>query len=394
MLNLLRKSLQMELHIFKNILEKLHKGQVVINELTKSAFVQNRKKIAPELFIHLFHSLNQEFYTDNEARVKTWKGFRLLATDGSLITLPHTEELGEIYGFYKNQHETTIVLARASLLYDLKNEMVLDGLLAPHSIGERTLALNHLKYCNSNDLIIYDRGYPSFDLIYEHTQLEINYLIRCKHSFSNAIQRFLASDDKTKLIDLMPGKNKSYKNKSYDKNAKIKVRLVKVSLDSGEVEILITSLLDSNEYPTSIFKQLYFERWGVEKHYDIIKNKIQVENFTGYSNIAIQQDFNCALFISNLQSLIVDELEDEIKSKYGQRKYEYKINDNLSFGFLKNRIVELFMAEEAEKILEELKQLFIKNVEPIRPNRKNKRDVDKYIRRKKPIITKNWKNSI
>ena len=47
----------------------------------------------------------------------------------------------------------------------------------------------------------------------------------------------------------------------------------------------MTSLLDSEKYPTKIFKELYFMRWGVEPFYDELKNKLKVGCFTGYSKI-------------------------------------------------------------------------------------------------------------
>lgn len=92
MLNMLRKSLSLEIENFVGFL-KLKAPQ----KFTKSAFVQARMKIKPEVFKHLSHTLTREFYTDNELGVKLWKGFRLLAVDGSRITLPITKELKKIY---------------------------------------------------------------------------------------------------------------------------------------------------------------------------------------------------------------------------------------------------------------------------------------------------------
>ena len=73
---------------------------------------------------------------------------------------------------------------------------------------------------------------------------------------------------------------------------------------------------------------------------------------------------------------------------------EYKINANLSIGFIKTRLVELFLEEsKTQNILLELEKLFIKNVIPIRPNRSFDRNTFKYRNRKKPAITKNFKQA-
>ena len=133
----------------------------------------------------------------------------------------------------------------------------------------------------------------------------------------------------------MPGKNAGLINKIYCKKRPIKVRLVKVLLNSGEVELLITSLMDETKYPALIFKELYFKRWGIESLYDKLKNKLLIENFTGYSETSILQDFYCTLFLSNIQSLLVSEANEELATKgIEDKKYEYKVNTNLSIGFI------------------------------------------------------------
>ena len=50
----------------------------------------------------------------------------------------------------------------------------------------------------------------------------------------------------------------------------ITCRLVKVVLDSGEIEILCTSLLDTEKYPISVFPELYHYRWTEEEGYKLL----------------------------------------------------------------------------------------------------------------------------
>lgn len=107
MLNLLRKSLSLEIENFTSLFRPTK-----IYGFTKSAFVQARKKVKPEVFEKLSRILLDEFYTDNQVAVKLWKGFRILAVDASRITLPITKELKAIYGETKNQTNTVLVQAR------------------------------------------------------------------------------------------------------------------------------------------------------------------------------------------------------------------------------------------------------------------------------------------
>jgi len=365
-----------------------------INGFTKSAFVQYRKKIKAEVFKSLSDSLIKEFYTDNDESIKLWNGFRLLAVDGSRLVLPDTAELESIYGRTRNQSETGVVQARISVLYDVLNRFAIDGVLAPLSTGESVLALNHLAFAKTKDLIIYDRGYPSFNLIYEHFEKGVDFLIRVKADFSNITREFYQSGLQSAIARMQPGKNIKLSDKSYSNNTFKEVRLVRVELPDGEAEILITSLFDSKKYPDSIFKELYFLRWGVETFYDELKNKIKIEHFSGYSEHCILQDFYAALFVSNVQSLIVGEINDELAKNSTGNKYQYKVNNNLSYGFLKDRIISLFFSDkEMDVIVSELKELFKKHTVPIRPYRKYDRNTGKYRKRDKPKLLKNNKNT-
>jgi hypothetical protein len=366
-----------------------------ICSFSKSAFVQCRKKIKPDVFKYLSDSLIEEFYTDNDDSIKLWHGFRLLAVDGSILTLPDTRELEAVYGRTKNQSDTGVVQARVSVLYDVLNKFAIDGILSTLSIGEGALALNHLAFTKPGDLIIYDRGYPSFDLIYNHFQQNIDFLIRVKTDFSNVIHQFYQSGLATDIVKIYPGKNTKLSDKSYTKDTFKKVRLVRVELSSGEAEILITSLFEEGQYPHSLFKKLYFLRWGIETFYDELKNKIKVEHFSGYSQHSILQDFYAALFVSNVQSLIVGEINDELANEPKQNKYQYKVNSNLSYVFLKNRIITLFFSDkEMDLIVSELKMLFKKHLVPIRPNRKYERKTNKYRKRGNPKLLKNRKEDL
>lgn len=394
MFNLLRKSLVIEID---NFIQHLNSrvGSPTVQNFTKSAFVQQRKKIKPVVFKYLSGVITKNYYVKNNSNIKLFNGFRILAVDSSKITLPYTEELKKVFGESKNNTNTVVVQARSSVLYDVLNHITLDSSLNNLKLGERQLALGHWDQWRKNDLIIYDRGYPSYDFKYEHIKAGVDYLIRTTTSYSNVVKSFVTSGKKSKVVEILPGKNQAIQGKDYDKNTAMKVRLVRIDLPSGEIEILMTSLLDSKKYPTTMFKELYFLRWGIETFYDELKNKLKLEYFTGYSTISILQDFFCAIFISNLQSVIVNDLQEELKIKNQNTKLDYKVNTNLSYGFLKNRILELLFKEAPlEQVFNELETLFLQNTIPIRENRNNKRDVGKYRNRIRPLVLKNQKDAI
>ncbi|KAF2517885.1 hypothetical protein [Flavobacterium foetidum] len=64
-----------------------------VEHFTSSAFVQKRQKIKPEVFNYLSTVITDNYYVQSNENIKRFKGFRVLAVDGSKITLPYTEEL-------------------------------------------------------------------------------------------------------------------------------------------------------------------------------------------------------------------------------------------------------------------------------------------------------------
>ncbi|MBN2260751.1 MAG: IS4 family transposase [Clostridiales bacterium] len=392
LLNMPKRTLSIELYAFFNYIGK-GIGRAV--SITTSAFTQRRKKLSPDVFEGINQVILEEYYTDNDERVTLWNGHRLLSIDGSYICLPYSEELKNIYGTHNNQNKTEdVILGRVSVLYDVLNNIVLEGFLLPKTNGEITIAHEHIKQLYVNDLVILDRGYPSFALAYEILEKGSNFLFRCKHEYNNVTEQFMASDKQEDIVEIKSKQKQSFKGKTYTKDSTIQVRLIKIPLDNGEIELLMTSLIDREKYPCEYFKELYSKRWGIETYYDRLKNILNLENFSGLTNQAILQDFQCALFISNVQSLILEEAQQSADKKYGKRKYEYKINSSVSLGFLKYRILDLFIKKGAKATLEELEKILIEQVVPVRKGRKFKREPDKYRQRTKPPMFHNRKKLI
>ena len=239
LINFLTKSLSLEIVNFIKYISQYKSEQ---KEFTQSAFAQARKKIKPEVFCHLNKVLVDDFYTDN-ANVKTAiDNFRIFSIDGSNITLPQTKELEKIYGRMTNNTSTHVVQAKVSVLYDVLNKISIDAILSPINIGERAQALELLKHCKHGDLLLYDRGYPSFEFINTHINKQLDYLIRVKVDFNIVVKEFVASGKKSLITDIKPANNIDFTNKDFTKNSTVKVRLIRVVLSSGQVEVLMTSL--------------------------------------------------------------------------------------------------------------------------------------------------------
>ncbi len=106
----------------------------------------------------------------------------------------------------------------------------------------------------------------------------------------------------------------------------LKLRLIRINLPTGEVEILITSLIDKELYPYDIFAELYHERWFVEEDYKKIKCWLEIENFTGKSVLSVYQDFHARVFSKNLTQILSFPTKPIVKRADRYRKYSYQVN--------------------------------------------------------------------
>ena len=66
--------------------------------------------------------------------------------------------------------------------------------------------------------------------------------------------------------------------KTKERIASAYIRVLRIPLENGTIETLITNVFDSS-FTTEDFKHLYYLRWGIEEKYDEIKNKMKIEAF-------------------------------------------------------------------------------------------------------------------
>ena len=177
-------------------------------------------------------------------------------------------------------------------MYDVLNEIVIDAQLCKANTSEVKLADKHLKFLRANDLVLLDRGFPAYPLFCAIKQRGSDFLARCSNNSFKEVDLFLKEKLDEKIVTLYP--NRKIKKEGLPRS--ITVRLIKVTLDSGELEILITSLLDGERHRANDFKDLYFHRWKVETYIGRIKSRLALECFTGKTAESVRQDFFSTIF--------------------------------------------------------------------------------------------------
>ena len=366
MCNFLRSSVQEELDRF---FQAVYKIDIPVREATASAFCQARVKIQHTAFIEVARRIVDAFYT--LFSTKKWRGFRLLAVDGSTAVLPDIPAVEEHFGVWKSRHDSKpCPMARISQMFDVLNDVVVDAFIGPKSVGERDAAGKHFKHLGPNDLLLLDRGYPAFWLFQAILQTGAQFCARIPIDLWTKVKaQLLASTKKEMLLTLQPSQIALQKCKELGlPTAPITLRFIKIQLPDGETEILVTSLTDCEEYSYNLFKDLYFKRWPVEEQYKFFKSRIEIENFTGKSVLAVKQDFYARVLMSNLVAILSFSVEPAVEKTADAIKYQ--INKTRAAAKMKNAGILLFFRDDVLNIIYALFRLFAQNLSAVRPNRK------------------------
>jgi hypothetical protein len=379
LINLAKKTLQVSLNEFCKSIDLIN--------ITKQAFSKARKKLSPKTFILLNIRLIEEFFTENT--YSTWNGFRLIAVDGSDIQLPQNEQMKKQYGQAQNQNGPALPMAKISYAYDVLNRLTLDSQIDYCKAPERDLAIKHIETIQTHNhdkiqnLYIFDRGYPSLGFILYLASKKEDFLIRCSTSscFSKVkkafdrgeediIIRLYASEATDTQILEMKNRTPFLDRKT----AFIDIRMVVVHLKTGEKELLITTLLNKQLYPKEEFLKLYNYRWGAEENYKWHKVAMEIENFSGETPLAIEQEIFASVLTANMASLLIQEAETEIFKEHETKnlKHEYKVNKRIALATMRDELMKGILDPEIDmdELCQTLKTDIKKYLCPVRPNRK------------------------
>jgi len=365
LLNMVKRALQDELDEFFKV---LHHAELAERTVTKSAFSQARQKLKHTAFIDLRREQVAYFYQHFDAL--RWQGLRLLAMDGSMTELPNTAAVCEHFGVWHPRAGGVCPKARLSQLFDVLNKLTIDALIAPKEIGERALAEQHCQYLTEDDLTLLDRGYAAFWLFVCIRTTGAHFCARMSLNEWRVIRRFVASGKSEQIVQLHPAWEARKACRARDlPTDPLTVRLVRIVLPNGEVEVLATSLLDTTRFPYSVFKDLYSQRWPVEEDYKAMKSRLQVENWTGTSVEAIYQDFHATVFTKNLAAILAQPAQQTVHEQSLGKQHRYQVNMTNLISKLKDTILHLFCDSDVLPLLHRLWQQMVKTIEPIRPNR-------------------------
>jgi hypothetical protein len=291
-----------------------------VRAVTKSALSQARQKLKATVF----EALNERLLCSLAALQPEprWQGLRLVATDSTTLRLPHWQENQDEFGVQYDSAGQPYVLARALGLYATDARLMLKATLAPYLTGERALLASLLPHLDSDDLLLMDRGFPAVWLFTLLQQRGLPFLARLDGTQWPCVDHFLRSgqDDAvvTRRVSAEARKQAAAAGQTLIDQT-LTLRLLKVILPNGTVEVLATSLTDAETYPAAAFANLYHARWTIEEAFKLLKHRLHLEQFTGELPESIRQDFHAKVFTANLAQALARATHEALPAEKAQR---------------------------------------------------------------------------
>lgn len=358
--------------------------------VTASAFVQQRNKILPEAFEVLFHQ-----FTDSYSETKTYHDYRLLAADGSSLSIAATKEDDDTY--VKNHPGNTVgyYALHLNALYDLYNRIFVDALIQPEKVMDERRALADMvdrSGLEGKVIVIADRGYECYNILAHIEKKGWNYLIRVKDVASNGIlsalslpsdrefdvsvRRFLTRKQTKEIkaqpqiyrflptvvnFDYLPKHTRKHINETY----LMSFRVVRFKVTNDLYETVITNL-DAREFPPQELKKLYSLRWGIETSFRELKYAVGLTSFHAKKREYIAQEVFARLTMYNFAEMVTS----HVVISQADRKVVYQANFTVAI-----HVCRYFLRPWSNAPPPDVEALIRKNILPVRPGRRDKRKI-------------------
>lgn len=360
---------------------------------TSSAFVQQRKKILPIALENLFRD-----FVSKTAQDDNYKGYKLLAVDGSDIQIP-TNLNDKDSLFIPKEGIKPYNLLHLNALYNLLTHTYEDAIVFKRKEAGENKALTTMvdrTAIKEKAIVIMDRGYEAYNNMAHIQEKGWFYLIRIKDfgqhktgilhglelpdvdEFDEYIDLKLSRKQTNEMKQLFQKKNAFRRiahNKTFDylpaKSKKsdatvlyhLPFRIVRFPISEDSYEVVVTNL-DAEEFPPEELKKLYGMRWGIETSFRDLKYTVGLLHFHSKKVEFILQEIFSSLIMYNFSELITSHVVIE----KGTRKYEYKVNFSVAVHICREFLLK-------ENIPPDIELLIAKYITPIRPGRSRPREM-------------------
>lgn len=253
------------------------------------AFCNARRKLLPGLFDGMLTTVCQTLETHHREAV-LWQGCRVFAIDGCRFNLQRSSELAATFGVPHGGH---CPQALVSTLYDVIGGFPYAATIAPGASCERQELLKLLPRLRAGDIVVLDRGYPSYEVLQACVDAGIDIIVRVPKSGTfDAMSAFVESGGDDFRLLLKPG---------------LELRAVRIDCAGKEPWFLLTSLRRS-DVTLSQMGRLYHLRWVIEEFFKLLKSDYFTQRqFHARSAAGVEQEIRAQLLFAAIARLLAAE---------------------------------------------------------------------------------------
>ena len=363
--------------------------------ISRQAAFKAIKKVNPSVFNLLISRLAERFYQSE--LVKNYKGYVLLAEDGTTLNLYKTSDSLQKFGCVFNQIVTSEdkaakATSRSAALYDVTNGLIIDFKMKRFKDSEIPIAIEQLDTIpllqGHPAIYLADRYYGSVELFSMLESHGLKYCIRGKSNFfKHYIEKMKTNDEWIKVnIDAVWRRRLKYDQvkKRFSLNPYINIRVVKHQYDiykkgkKESVDLIYFTNLSHEEFDSSDIMHLYSKRWEIETGYKTLKTDLEWERYFSKDCGSETCSIYAKVIFHNLSGILRKEMDKElIDTDLEVNKYKYQTNwKQLNELIRDEKLLRWIRNENPErlKIMIELIKILINKIKvPVRPNRHYKR---------------------
>ena len=168
-----------------------------INTATASAFVQARSKVLPDAFEQLLHFFNKAYPC-----TETYKGYRLIAVDGSDLNIPYDADDLDTYQSNAPDVKGTNQF-HINAAYDILNNRYVDMIIQgkAHYYEQKAMWTMAERFPEKKTIFVADRNYPTWNNMEHIIRSGKYFLIRTKdiHGSTSLLRKFNLPDSEFDL---------------------------------------------------------------------------------------------------------------------------------------------------------------------------------------------------
>ena len=234
-----------------------------------AAIVQARQRAGARLLRELFGAVACPIATARTGGAFLG-GLRLMAVDGTTIDVADTPENERAFGRPTTGRGVgACPQIRVLALIETGTHVLCDAVIRPFGSGEVPTALRLLRSVGPGMLLLWDRGFHSYEMVRATLQREAQFLGRTKRNIVLRPTEILP--DGSFLARIYPSPTARRRDEDG-----IEVRVIEYALDTAagpgrEQYRLITSLLSERAFPAEQLAATYHERWEIETTLDEVK---------------------------------------------------------------------------------------------------------------------------